>query len=239
LVEDFVETNQITARTVLKREIDRRFPPASKVIDLTDKKFNALIGFGSRAYKHLTEKTNEIINVYLEEAELKQSENETFPISPISLYDKKYRFFKNSIHEKYSGLNELEEEFVDELDKFNFPWCRNPSRSGYGIPLLTEGSSKTFYPDFLVWKEDKVIAIDTTGEHLLKDKLSRKLLFISPAFNAKQKLVICFVSQGEYNQDLSKRAKDGWTLWGLKENRELSVKHRDNLSELIKFVLES
>lgn len=238
VVEEFVETNQITARTVLKREINCRFPSASKVIDLTDKKFNALIGFGSQAYKYLAEKANEIINVYLNEVELKQSEGETIPIPPISLYSKEYRFFDNSIHEKYSGLNGLEEEFAKELDKLNFPWCRNPSRSGYGIPLLTEGSSKTFYPDFLVWKDDKVIAIDTTGEHLLTDKLSRKLLFISPALNAKQKLVICFVSRGEYNQDLSRKAKEGWTLWGLKENRELSAKHRDNLSELITIMLE-
>jgi len=239
LVEEFSETNKITVRQILKREINLRFPFASKVIDLTDKKFNNLIGFGSWAYKYLVEKTNEIINVYLNEVELKQSDNEYFLISSISLYNKECLFFKNSIHEKYSDLNELEKKFANELDKFDLPWCRNPSRSGYGIPLLTEGVNKTFYPDFLIWNKDKVIAIDTTGEHLLKDKLTRKLLFISSNFNAKQKLFIYFVSQGKYNRDLIIIAKDGWTLWGLKENRELSVKHRNNLSEIITIILEN
>jgi hypothetical protein len=38
------------------------------------------------------------------------------------------------------------------LDKSDVTWCRNPPRSGFGIPLLSPGQSKVFYPDFLAWK---------------------------------------------------------------------------------------
>ena len=36
--------------------------------------------------------------------------------------------------------------------------------------------TRNFYPDFLVWQGNDVLAIDTTGGHLLADKTGRKLL---------------------------------------------------------------
>jgi hypothetical protein len=82
--------------------------------------------------------------------------------------------YKNSLHEGYDGLNGLEKGFAYALDRLGSPWCRNPSRSGYVIPLITPGTTSTFYPDFLVWQDSCVFAIDTTGGHLLAEKAARR-----------------------------------------------------------------
>jgi len=42
--------------------------------------------------------------------------------------------YEHSLHEGYDGLNQLERDFAAALDRLGSPWCRNPSRSGYGIP---------------------------------------------------------------------------------------------------------
>jgi len=98
----------------------------------------------------------------------------------------------------------LEIEFARELDKFNLKWCRNPSRTGYPIPLITLGSTRNFYPDFLIFSSNKTIAVDTSGEHLIKDKVSRKLLNIGP------KLLVCFISGGKWEEKtIEKIAENG------------------------------
>ena len=56
------------------------------------------------------------------------------------------------------------------------------------------GSTRNFYPDFLVFYQSKVIAIDTSGEHLIKDKVDRKLL------NINSKLLARFISQGKWDE---------------------------------------
>ena len=106
----------------------------------------------------------------------------------------KFISFTNSIHEKYSQLNELEKKFARELDEFGFKWWRNPSRTGYSIPLITLGSTRNFYPDFLIFLPKKIIAVDTSGEHLIKDKIDRKLL------NVGSKLMVCFISSGKWDE---------------------------------------
>jgi hypothetical protein len=56
---------------------------------------------------------------------------------------------------------------------------RNPSNGGFSIPLLEKGDSRNFYPDFLVWKDGVVFALDPKGGHLIgKDDADLKLLDI-------------------------------------------------------------
>ena len=56
---------------------------------------------------------------------------------------------------------------------------RNPVFIGFGIPLLSQGFTKKFYPDFLIWvDDDTLVAVETTGRGLLADKLDRKLFSI-------------------------------------------------------------
>ena len=49
------------------------------------------------------------------------------------------------------GLRELKKE----LDKQKVTWCRNSSRSGYPIPLLSPGQSKNFYPAWTAAEVDR------------------------------------------------------------------------------------
>jgi type III restriction enzyme len=87
--------------------------------------------------------------------------------------------FDYSVHQYYSNLNPLELEAARVIDSLRLDWTRNPVFSGYGIPLLSQGFTKKFYPDFLVWvDDDTVLAIETTGKDLLSDKLDRKLFTI-------------------------------------------------------------
>jgi len=57
--------------------------------------------------------------------------------------------FKNAIHQKYSGLNNLEKRTATELDNLGVDWCRNPTHYGYGIELIDEvGLTQTFFRIF-------------------------------------------------------------------------------------------
>src|SRR5206468_4148689 len=108
--------------------------------------------------------------------------------------------FENSLHPAYSGLNKLLElPFARELDKQKVPWSRNPSQSGYSIPLLSAGQSKNFYPDFLAWKGHLVFALDTKGEHILESELGRKLLAVAPHPKAKTSLLVRLISNGTWD----------------------------------------
>jgi type III restriction enzyme len=81
------------------------------------------------------------------------------------------------------------------------------------VPLISVGSTRNFYPDFLVWKDDDVIAVDTTGGHLLQEKTGRKLLSVIPPKNAAGRLIISFISEGSYNAEIERQDKAGYTVW--------------------------
>jgi len=116
---------------------------------LDDPKFDALIGFKSNVYGQIVKVTDEVIDIYLKNSQLEPSESELYTVSDSLLYNLSTTInFNNSIHEKYSQLNKLEIEFARELDKSGFKWCRNPSRIGYAIPLITLGSTRIFIPIF-------------------------------------------------------------------------------------------
>ncbi|MCE8163935.1 MAG: DEAD/DEAH box helicase family protein [Candidatus Moeniiplasma glomeromycotorum] len=228
-------TDKITARAIFYREIIRKLPQVRGVILLDEPKFDALIGFKSNVYGQIVETVDKVIKTYLDNCQLEASETELYTVTDHLLYNPaKSISFNNSIHEKYSQLNELEKKFARELDEFGFKWCRNPSRTGYSIPLITLGSTRNFYPDFLIFHPTKIIAIDTSGEHLIKDKVDRKLLNIS------SKLLVYFVSRGKWDEKLvEKTDESGWTLWKRRvSDGNLSVIHQENLKEIIERMLE-
>lgn len=148
--------------------------------------------------------------------------------------------FTNALHEGYSGLNEsLELPFARAIDKTGLAWYRNPSRSGYNIPLITVGPTRNFYPDFLVWKDDDVFAIDTTGGHLLKDKTGRKLLSIEPAKGASGRLIVRLVSEGKWNPDVEQEDSAGYTVWGRKQDNTLRAIHVDAVDDAVERAIAS
>lgn len=46
----------------------------------------------------------------------------------------------------------------------------------FEIPLLDMGGTNHFNPDFIVWADNAIVAIDTKGDHLIVGDAGRKLL---------------------------------------------------------------
>lgn len=143
--------------------------------------------------------------------------------------------YDHALHAGYDALNTLERSFAAELDKTGLPWVRNPARSGYGIPLITPGTTSNFYPDFLVWQANTVLAVDTTGGHLLPDKTARKLLSIHTPTGATSRVVIKFVSEGSWEAAPApvREHGEGYTVWELSPNQERRAVHVDGMSAAV------
>ena len=196
-------------------------------------KVRRLIGVGSPAHAHVQTLAKQVVDAYLDNVYLKQRRPDPYVVGPQLVRTDDMRRFRHSIHEGYDGLNQLEEDFTDALDRLGTPWCRNPSRSGYGIPLITPGTTSTFYPDFLVWREVNVYAIDTTGGHVLPEKAARKLLTIQCPAGATRRVVIRFVSPGRWSKAVQRESDDGFTVWDLSPNQERRAIHVEDMDAAV------
>lgn len=127
--------------------------------------------------------------------------------------------FNNAAHAQYSrsAFRPEELEFARALDNLNEGiWLRNPVRGdGYGIPLPVKvGTSSTFYPDFVWWTGDDILAIDPTGGHIFEAKVRTKLLAID-----SPKVVL--VAKGKLRSDWSTlEDADGYTVVRTRRGRQ-------------------
>lgn len=232
--EEFEHTNLVTARWLFQREVMRRFQGALGVASTAAPKFDAAVGFGSRAHTQIARVAADVVEAYIENVCLKQRTINPYVVGPALVRRDEMETFANALHEGYSGLNPLELAFAREIDKTGLTWYRNPSRSGYSIPLISVGPTSNFYPDFLVWKGKDVFALDTTGGHLLKEKTGRKLLSIAPARATGGRLLVRLISEGHWNEDVEQEDSDGYTVWGLKQDRSLRAVHVDSIATAAK-----
>jgi len=182
--EKFSFSNKVSVRNVLRRNIMGR---NSRALDLTDlsnleykEKLDFQIGRNSVAEQELKEIAQEIVDTYLTVIQLITRYDEPLLVPDMNINLKgEYYEFKHSLHRCYSNLNPVELECAQEIDELGFDWVRNPVFIGFGIPLLSQGFTKKFYPDFLIWVDDEtLVAVETTGRELLADKLDRKLFSI-------------------------------------------------------------
>lgn len=137
-------------------------------------------------------------------------------------YREKYRVrqYKNSIHPEYNGMNAFEVKVADALDSLNYTWCRNPvGKDGYGIPIPVLGARTSFfYPDFLLWTADEIVAIEPKGEHLFEGSVGLKLLDTSGIKKMEKPLRVIFVLDGSYTykqgvlMEEPKKGRDCFTL---------------------------
>jgi hypothetical protein len=84
---------------------------------------------------------------------------------------------------------------------------------------------------------DDIFAIDTKGAHPLSEAATRKLLWIELPRKAKERLFVKLVSVGKWNTDTTQETKDGYTLWGIKAGPGRTVRHFNDLDELLTAVL--
>ncbi len=235
--ETFEQSSRVLARWIFLREVRKRHPGALGVASTSEPKFDAEIGLGSNAGAHIATVAKQVVDAFLEHVKITQKSRDPYTVGPQLARPDGFVTFKNALHEGYDGLNSLELPFAQVLDKQGIPWARNPSRTGYRIPLPTMGPTAFFYPDFIVWSGDDVFAIDTKGAHLLSEAATRKLLWIEPPRKAKERLFVKLFSVGKWKTDTTQETKDGYTLWGIKPGCGRTVRHFDDLDKLLSAVL--
>ncbi len=230
--------NAVSARWIFQTAVRRQFPLALEVTRSDDPKFDARVELGSPADEHIKKAAGEVVRIYLERVVLKQRLHNPYLVGEVFVDPATAQEFTHALHKAYSGLNKtLELPFAKELDALGSPWCRNPSRSGFGIPLLSPGQSKTFYPDFLVWKGSSVFALDTKGEHILESELGRKLLAIEGHPKSKMKLFVRLISRGHWNDRPQRESADGFTVWTLGHANLLKPIHAATMAEAAKVAI--
>lgn len=236
--ERFSHANLVSARWVFHREVLRRFRGALDVASTAEEKFDAKLAIGSKAYEHLVGVAEQVVNEYVSNVYLVQKRVDHYAVGTMLCDPAELVPFTHALHDGYDRLNGDERAFATVLDKSGFLWCRNPSQSGYGIPLITPGRTRTFYPDFLVWEGSVVYAIDTKADHTLPDGVDRKLLRIEPPSGATERLIIRLVSKGTWTGATALQKPDGYTVWGLKQDGGLRTAHFLTVEEVVVAVLD-
>lgn len=234
---DVDHSNPVTARWVFIREIQRRKPKAINQCDIEEPKFDVMVEYNSRAAEHLREKAQAVVDAYIEHSRVVQNAHDhPYVVGPIAVDETHLEKFKNALHEGYSGLNELELEFARAIDKTKKVWCRNPSTGGFAIDLLDSGKTRQFKPDFLVWSEKRIVAIDPKGDHLIVEDASRKLFDI-PKIEDGPELVVRLVTKGEWHvrggAPEKTPGKAAFTVWKLKQGK-LHAARCDSAAEAVR-----
>ncbi len=145
--------------------------------------------------------------------------------------------FDRAAHTEYSkaDFNTDELAFARAVDRVRgIIWHRNPPNDsqGFGIPLPKKvGDSSTFYPDFLMWKKDLCWAVDTTGRHLLDEKVRGKLVALETPRMALVVRGTVDLGSG------SREGKEGWSLVVGRPNLKPIVEHSDDLDALVSTLL--
>jgi len=202
-----------------------------KIVDLNDQKFDVRVQVQSRADKQAELLARNIVSVYFQHADLAYESSDPFKFGTLQV-PKSAPSFTNGLYSRYAGFNKYEMEFAKALDKVGVTWHRNPSSGGFGIPLLSEGDTGTFYPDFIVWKNNTIFCLDTKGGHLLSDAVSRKLFDIKEDGNTK--VMVRLISEGKQTELRGKAIKGGYTVWKMKSGNQTPI----HVADLEKAVVE-
>lgn len=234
----FAHANTVAARWVFQREILRRFRGALDVASTADGKFDARVSIGSKAYEHLVSVAEDVVREYIENVYIVQKPLDPYVVGSILCQPAAVEKFTNSLHEGYDRLNADEHAFAEALDSAGVAWARNPAQSGYGIPLIAVGRTRTFYPDFIAWTEKAIFAIDSKADPTLPDGAARKLMYIEPPAGSRVRLYIRFVSKGTWTGPTSLQKADGYTVWGRKATGELRTIHLAALDDVVRAVLQ-
>ncbi|KLN57520.1 DEAD/DEAH box helicase family protein [Variovorax paradoxus] len=227
-------TNPVRLRWLVNTALRSRSLRALAVANLKDSKFDVQVQVQSNADKAATKLAADIVAAYFQHAELVYESDTPFVFGTLRVPPDAPEF-DNGLHERYSGFRKFELEFARAIDKTGNLWHRNPSSGGFHIPLLNEGDTKSFYPDFLVWKGGYVFCLDTKGSHLLTDAVARKLFDIQDA--GKTKVYVRFITEGKQTELRGKTIKGGYTVWKMKSGAPVPIQV-DTLDKAMKECLK-
>jgi type III restriction enzyme len=184
----------------------------------------------SKADKLAEKLAREIVEAFYQNSELVYESNKLFKFSTLRV-PKNAPAFTHGLYERYTGFNKFELAFAKALDGAGQVWHRNPSSGGFYIPLLSEGDTASFYPDFIVWKKGNIFCLDTKGGHLLSDAVARKLFDIKE--DGKTKVQVRFITEGRQSELRGKAIKGGFTVWKMKLGSPTPI-HADTLDKAVK-----
>lgn len=227
-------TNPVRIRWLVNTALRTRSSRALAVADFKDSKFDVRVQVQSNANKSAEKLAREIVAAYYQHAELVYETLRPFQFGTLRV-PKNAPTFINGLYERYSGFNKFELVFAQALDKVALTWHRNPSSGGFHIPLLSEGDTSSFFPDFIVWKNNMVYCLDTKGGHLLTDAVARKLFDIQDG--GKTKLQVRFITEGKQDQLRGKAIKGGYTVWKMKSGTPTPI-HVADLDRAVKECLK-
>ncbi|WP_156143001.1 hypothetical protein [Sphingomonas sp. Ant H11] len=241
-------SNRVTARSVFRRELQRLYSGALRraggpvnLVDIELPKFDALIELTSPAADHVRSIARSVVEAYIDHSKIFQNDFDApYSVGPVAVDPSDAVEFTKALHRTYSGLNPLELRFARALDRTQRVWARNPRNSGFYIPLLDMSSSSTYWPDFLVWIDKAVVAIDTKGDHLLTEASVGKLFDID-TLGEPAKVVLRLISEGESEAlpsgQINKVGKLGFTVWSWKNGRLLGI-HAPDEKAAVKLALD-
>jgi type III restriction enzyme len=197
---------------------------------------------GSMAQENLTDLAARTVDYFEDQVSYQDDPDPERAIWKIDEYrprSKEMYDFRRAAHKQYSktDFNKDEREFAEAIDRVpGVIWARNPTTDsqGFGVPLHKKvRDSATFYPDFLIWKNDVCWAVDTTGRHLLDEKIRGKLVVLE---TPRMALVV----RGSIDLGSgSREGKDGWSLVLGRSNQKPIVEHSDDLDALVKALFAS
>jgi type III restriction enzyme len=206
-------TNPVRLRWLTNIAIKSHSSRALAVVDLNEAKFDVRVQVGSKADKLSEKLAKEIVEAFYQNSDLVYESVKPFKFGTLRV-PKTAPAFTNGIYKRYTGFNKFELAFAKALDGAGQPWHRNPSSGGFYIPLLSEGDTSSFYPDFIVWRKSNIFCLDTKGGHLLSDAVARKLFDIKE--DGKTKVQVRFISEGKQSELRGKAIKGGYTVWKMK-----------------------
>ena len=243
------------------QSIDKRISPTRFHGDLkAEKKMRQQIQFGSDAMRQLSELVPGLRDKLQAEFRLSaKSKNSAYQVPPFKmsspdlaagteLQREKYkvRAYQNAVHAEYNGLNGFEIKVAEALDALNLTWCRNPAvaSAGFAIPIPYLGAEvENFYPDFLLWTEDRIWAIDPKGAHLKEGAVQSKLFDVANIPNITTPVHAALILEGKhiYNPNADSWSSDkkapGYTL--VRRTYQIKAQGFDSLSELMQALLQN
>lgn len=229
-------SNKVTVRWIFKRELDKLAKNAITICDISAPKFDALIEYNSNAASYVKGEAAKIAEIYRQNSIIVQNPLDTVPVGEVIISDDSVEF-KNSVHARYSDFNNFEFDFAKELDKSGLVWMRNPKNGILKIKLLDGKGTDNFNPDFIVWSDDAIYALDTKGSHLIHTDSARKLLQLEKACDGKD-LIIKLISEKKYNVNGQIIDQSGYTIWQLKQGQIAPVVC-STLKEAVKICLSN
>lgn len=224
------QTNPVRLRWFIDSALRVRSKGAKVATDFQHKKFDVRVQINSIAHRQAEKVADEIVSAYYDLTELVYESMRPFEFGVMRV-PKNAIAFDNGLYERYAGFNKFELPFAQALDAVGLPWHRNPSNGGFYIPLLSEGDTASFFPDFLMWKGDKIFCLDTKGAHLLSDAVARKLFDIQE--DGKTRIQVRFITEGRQSALRAKPLPGGYTIWKMKSGTPTPI-HFDDMDKAIK-----